>query len=229
MRRTFVLSVFAATWCLGSSAAAQTPVAPAAQPQAASSPAKGTGFYISGNAGIASVEHVGGMAGGEAGFRLSDRLEIFGEGVWMEDVVTRRRLEHANTVAAYLQASQGKPATGTVIAPASYGGGGVRFMFMTSGSVRPYATLSVGGAHIALQPVFTLNGTDVTSSIGQYGVTLGSDLTGEVNKPAFGGGGGVRFALTRWYMDGGVRVISIRTSDQTTNVLGVSATAGIKF
>jgi hypothetical protein len=54
-------------------------------------------------------------------------------------------------------------------------------------------------------------------------------LTGEVTEPAFTGGFGVRFAQMRWYIDGGIRVISIRTSDQATNVLGASASVGFKF
>jgi hypothetical protein len=229
MRQTWVLSVFVAVCGLASSAGAQTPAGPPSRPPAAAAATKDTGFFAGATAGAASVQNVGGLFGGEAGFGLSDNLDVFGEGLWMEDVVTRRRLGLANTIGTYLQTSQGKAATGTVVAPAAYGGAGVRFAFMTSGAVRPYVAFSVGAAHIALRPAFTLSGSDVTAALSQYGVTIGSDLTGEVTKPAFSGGGGVRFAPNRWYVDGGVRVISIRTTDQTTNVLRASVSLGVKF
>jgi hypothetical protein len=60
-------------------------------------------------------------------------------------------------------------------------------------------------------------------------VTIGSDLTGEETKAAFSGGAGVRFAPNRWYVNGEVGVISIQTTDQTTNVLRASVSLGLKF
>ena len=229
MRQIRVLSVFVALWGLAGSAAAQTPAAARPSTPAAAPAASDRGVFVGATAGGASVQNVGGLFGGELGFRVTDQIDVFGEGLWMEDVVSRRRLAVATTIGAFLQTSQGKPATGTVVAPASYGGAGVRYSFMTKGHVRPYVAVSVGGAHIAFKPTFTLSGSDVTSSLGQYGVTIGSDLTGEITRPAVSGGVGVRFVRARWYVDGGVRVIGVRTTDQATNVLCASASFGFKF
>lgn len=230
MRRVFLSAALAGSFLCTVPAAAQTPAAPASRPTATTtSSTNGLGLFVGGTVGVASVQNVGGLVGGELGIRLSDKLDIFGEGVWMQDVVTRRRLDAANPVIAYLESSQGKSATGTVTAPGSYGGASVRLMLPMTGQIRPYVVFGVGGAHIAFKPSFTLAGSDITSALPQYGVTIGSDLTGQVTKPALTGGAGVRFALGRWYVDGAFRVISIRTSDQPTNVLRASASVGLKF
>jgi hypothetical protein len=54
-------------------------------------------------------------------------------------------------------------------------------------------------------------------------------LTGEVTKPAFGGGIGVLVDQGRWYVDVGVRVTSIQTDGQPTNVIRAGGGIGIKF
>jgi len=191
--------------------------------------AYGGGFFAGASVGAGAVQNVAGVFGGEVGFTVTDSLDVIGEGLWFQDVVTRRRIDNAATVAAYLQTSQGKTATGSVKAPASYGGVGARFMLMKTGMYRPYVAFSVGGAHIAYQPEFTLGGTDITASLPQYGVALGSDITGEVTKVAMSGGGGVKIDIGHVYVDAGVRVTSIRTPDQPTNVLRVGGTVGYKF
>jgi hypothetical protein len=205
----------------------------AALAQAAETAAASPGFWhrleFSGVAGAAAVKNVGGAFGGELAFPVSDRLELFGEGLWMQDVVSRRRVERTRTVSEYLESSQGKPVSGTVIAPAAYGGGGMRIMLTRQGPVRPYVAFSAGAAHVAYTPEFILAGENVVQALPQYGVTLGRDLTGDVTKFAFGGGGGVRFPRGRWSLDGGVRVLSIRTADQPINVVSVRAALGWKF
>jgi hypothetical protein len=231
MRRVFLTAALAGGLLSAVPVAAQSSAAPASRPPVTPPPssANSAGLFVGGIAGAASVRNVGGLFGGELGVRLSDMLDVFGEGLWMQDVVTRRRLQSATTIGAYLQGSQGKVATSTVIAPASYGGGGVRLMFRISGRLRPYFAFGVGGAHIVFKPAFTLSGSDITSSLQQFGIVLGRDLTGEVTRPAFTGSVGVRLAQARWYVDGGFRVLSIRTSDQPTNVLQAGAAVGFRF
>jgi hypothetical protein len=185
--------------------------------------------FVAGIAGAAAVHNGGGLAGGEIGVAISKRIEIFGEGLWMQDVVTGKRMSAADTVASYLQTTQGKPATGTVEAPASYAGGAVRIMLTTTGAARPYIAAGFGAAHVAYKPMFTLSGADITGSLPQYGVTLGSDITGETTEPAFTLTPGVRFGRGRWYVDGQVGLVSIRTSEEATNVLRVSGAFGVTF
>jgi hypothetical protein len=200
-------------------ARAQTPAPGQAGPQ----------LYVAGIGGTEAVHNTGALAGGEIGVAMNDRIEVFGEGLWMQDVVTQQRLSHADTVAAYLQTTQGKPATGTVEAPAGYVGGGLRVMLTTKGSVRPYIAAGAGAAHVTYKPTFTLAGADVTGSLPSYGVTLGSDITGETTNAAFSITPGVRWGRNAWHLDGQVGLISIRTPDETTNVLRVSAAFGLTF
>lgn len=181
--------------------------------------------------GGAAVQNVGGLFGGEINFQVSDTIDVFGEGSWMSDVITRRRLDHVSAITSYLQSSQGKTATGTLTAPASAGGAGIR-VFLTQGDpskIKPYVAVGVGVAHVAVTPAFTLGGTDVTTSLSQYGVQLGADLTGEENAASFGGGAGVRTVRGKIYFDGGFRILSIRSADQPITVSRLAATVGYKF
>src|ERR1700751_1393699 len=72
---------------------------------------------IGGVVGIAAVQNVGGLVGGRIGYRVSPKFEIIGDATWMQDTVTRRRLDTATQVAGYLQNTQGAAATGTVAEP----------------------------------------------------------------------------------------------------------------
>jgi len=198
-------------------------------PAGASAPIGGQKVSIGAIGGAAAVQEVGALAGGELAFRLSNRLSGMGEGLWLQNVVTRRRLDLAASVASAMQTAQGKAASGSVEAPAFYAGGGVRFDITTHGTWRPFITFTAGIARITLQPSFTLGGADVTKNISTYGVTLGEDLTGESTEPAFSSSFGVRMLHGRWYVDGTFGVISIQTPDQATNVLRASAGFGYRF
>lgn len=217
-----VLAALAIAGVLPSDAAAQT-AAPASSSLFAGR------LSIGAIVGAAAVQNVGGSFGGEISYTVTDAIDIFGEGAMFQDVVTRRRLDRVPTITNFLQSSQGKTATGTLTAPAGYGGGGVRVTLMQGRSLRPYVAFAAGSARIALTPAFTLGGTDVTASLSQYGIALGSDLTGDISAAAFGGGGGVRINKPRFYIDGGVRLTSIRTPDQPTNVLRGELRAGLRF
>src|SRR5438105_1787940 len=106
MRRLFLIAALAGGLLSAAPVAAQTPAAPANRPPSpAPGTANGSGLFLGGIVGGGSVQNAGGLFGGELGVRVSDMVDIFGEGVWMQDVVTRRRLETANTVGAYLQSS----------------------------------------------------------------------------------------------------------------------------
>jgi hypothetical protein len=186
-------------------------------------------MFIGGIGGASAVQKIGGMVGGELGVQVTNTVGVFAEGVWLQNVVTRRRLDVAQTVAAFLHASQGGASTSTIVAPAFYTGGAVRVEFPTHGRVHPYITGGAGVARVALRPTFTLSGADVTPNLAQYGVTLGSDLTGEVTKPAFSVGAGLRFTQARWYVDATIRLTSIHTEGQNTNVTRAGAGIGLRF
>ena len=226
LRTIGMAAVLAGVVLFPSPAAAQTG---AGSMKPAAPPSGTTGTYLGGITGITAVQNVGGQFGGELGHQISDRLSLFGEAVWMQDVVTRRRLDAAADVASFVQTTQGATTTGSVVAPSFYGGGGARVMLVTSGSIRPYLSGGAGVAHVVLKPEFTISGSDVSSDMAKYGVTLGNDLTGEMTKPAFRFGAGVLVPQGRWYISGEFGVTSIQTPDQTTNVIRVGVGVGVRF
>jgi opacity protein-like surface antigen len=90
--------------------------------------------------------------------------------------------------------------------------------------------MTVGGARVRHEPTFTLAGSDVTGQVSRYGVTLGQDLSGTSSHAAISGGGGV-VARVRdvWYVDAGIRFLSISGPTQRTNVGRFVIGAGYRF
>jgi hypothetical protein len=179
--------------------------------------------------GVGGAGKTSGLAGGELAFRLTDRIEVFGEGVGMRDLVTQPRRDLAARIGNVLAVSQGRAVATSISVPTFYGGGGVRLMLTRAGGVRPYVTGGGGMARLTIKPVFLLGGADVTANLSQYGVTLGNDLTGTVTKAAVSAGAGVRANRGRWYVDGGVRVLTIRTDPEAINFIGAAVGLGARF
>ncbi len=173
-------------------------------------------------AGIAAVQNVGGLVGGRVGYRLSPRFQIIGDATWMQNTVTRRRLDTATQVAGYLQNTQGAAATGTVAEPTWSFRGGAQIIVATHGTTEFYVVAQAGAARVVFQPTFTLNSSDVTTQLPTYGVLLGSDLSGESTVADYSGGAGVRILHGTWNIDVGVHVESVRTPDQPSMVIGVT-------
>jgi hypothetical protein len=188
-----------------------------------------TKYFIGGVGGLQAVQSAGGLAGGLVGLHLSPRADVFGEAIYLQDVATRRRVELASNVAGYLTQTQGKTATGTVSIPALMISGGVRYFLSSSPNVRPYVIAQAGLARTALRPNFVLSGADVTTSLGQYGVTLGADLSGTGVKPAFGAGIGFMMGKGVWYIDPAVRVLSVEFSGQRAAVVTAAVGIGRRF
>lgn len=198
-------------------AAALPAAAQTASKPAPAQPLNGVNVGVIG--GLSAVQNVGGLVGLQIGYEINDKVQIEGEGVWMQDVVTRAKLDAISSFGAYLTTSQGKPSTATLTAPANYFGAGLKFLIPTKSSVHPYVSVGGGMAKVALKPVFTIGGADVTSQLSTYGVTLGSDFTGDVTKAAITGGLGVLINNNHLSFDVGVRLTSIQTDNQKTNVL----------
>lgn len=199
-------------------------------PASAQTPAPAPGRLSIGiEGGAEAVEHVGGAGGVRLGLALSSRVEVFGEALYLQDVVTRRRVESAKDVAGYLAQSQGQTASATLTAPAWTFGAGVRLFLTGPHGLRPYVVGQAGVARVTLQPAFTLAGADVTSNLGQYGVTLGSDLTGSISKPTYGGGFGVVAGRGAWTLDLALRVLSIQFDGQPANASTFVVGIGRKF
>lgn len=146
-------------------------------------------------------------------------FDVSVEGGWFQNAVTRRVAGLTSPLTTFLQQSQGATATAVVKMPTAYFAVNGRWVFENQGRFRPYAVVGVGDARTTLKSSFALAGADITSSLGQYGVTLGSDLTRQTSHAAINAGAGVLVPLGKWFADAGLRVTSIRTAGQATNVV----------
>jgi hypothetical protein len=187
-------------------------------------------WYIGGATGVAVVDSASAEGNVEVGMRIWKNLDVLIEGGYAGNLATRREADHAGTIAAILQAAQGSPVTSSIRVPSRYAALGARWVFESTSRYRPYVLLSVGGASVNLKPKFVLNGADVTGTISNFGITLGSDLTGSYRPSALGGGVGLLMPLgARWYFDGSIRLLSINTAVQRTNLSRVSFGVGRRF
>lgn len=226
MKRLYPVALCVAAAFGSTSAAAQTTTPPA--PQKASSPTVIVG-YAGLATGVATASKVGVPVNGEAGMRVWRTVDVSVEVGWFSNVATSRRAAAAAQLVAFLQQTQGQSASASVRMPAVYGTVNARWVFESQRRYRPYALFGVGGARVSAKTTFTLGGSDISGSLGQYGVTLGQDLTGHSTHPAVTGGIGVVVPYGRWYGDGGYRLTSILTSGGSTTVNRLNIGVGVRF
>jgi hypothetical protein len=187
-------------------------------------------WYVGGATGISVVDTASVEGNVEVGMRIWKNLDVLLEGGYAGNLATRREADHAGTIGAILQAAQGSAVTSSVRVPSSYAAFGARWVFESTSRYRPYVLLSLGGASIDIKSKFVLNGADVTGSLSNFGITLGSDLTGSYRPLAVGGGVGLLMPLGRqWYFDGSIRLLSVNTVGQRTNLSRVSFGVGRRF
>jgi hypothetical protein len=185
-------------------------------------------FYVSGVGGVTFGNTTGGTYGGEFGIKLSDAFEVFGEGGRMTDVTTSGAEGAAATIGGYLGTlGKGTP-TWDVVTPVNYGAVGLRYVFPPTGRFEPYIAVSLGGANVENKATFALDGTDVTGSLPTYGVSLGSDLSGQTNNFLFTAGGGVRMLFGGVMADMAIRYGRI-FSDPGIDTFRLYFGAGYRF
>jgi opacity protein-like surface antigen len=219
--------------------AAQTPPPPPVRPAAQTADEDETRPYSRWHMGVLTgaqqVERTGVTGGGEFGVRLRRGLHIVVEGGWMSDVVTASRINEINGYVDYVRTAYPlSQATGKIDGTAIFGMAGLRLIpdgkrRGESGGIRPYVMASAGVARVEYVPEFTIEGQSVSGGgISQFGVTLGRDLLGTTNKFAYSGGAGLIFGDT-WYLDLGVRITRIHTTDHPTTVKRLVIGMGRRF
>ncbi len=217
-------ALFAAAAFGSTSAAAQTTTAPV--PQLPPSPTVIV-WYAGLATGVTGASKAGFPFNGEAGMRVWRDLDVSVEVGWFSNVVTKRGSDAANQLAAFLQQTQGQPASASVKVRAVYGTVNARWVLESQRRYRPYALFGMGGARVSPKTKFTLGGTPVNAS--QYGVTLGQDLASGSGHGALTVGLGVVVPYGRWYGDVGYRLTSILTTGGSTNVNRLMVGAGARF
>lgn len=168
--------------------------------------------------------------GAEFGVNLARQLQVFVEAGKTRDVSTKATGAAAQIMAGAL-AQTASDVGFSVKQPVTFVAAGVRFSLLPPGEskVRPYVMGGVGVAQVKQDVKFTVAGADVTSNLQQYGIVLGTDLSGSFTKPLVEGGGGVAVAVWKqMILDFQLRIGRI-LADEPITVGRVGLGIGIRF
>jgi len=167
---------------------------------------------------------------GEFGVTVYPNLQVFFEGGAIRDVATPETGAAAQAIAGSLSQTQSN-VTYTVRQPVAFGAGGLKYVVPASGVVHLYVLGGFGIAHVTQDVSFAVAGTDITSSLPtQFGVTLGTDLSGSFTKPMVtAGGGAMFFPGSRMVIDLQFRYGHIMADDGGINVSRAGVGVGVRF
>lgn len=219
-RMRLTLSVFICHLALAGVAAAQT------RSTSTQSPSKG---YIEAVAQSAFGNVTSQSFGAELGVRIAPDLHVFVEAGQVRDTSPALLGQNAQLIAGFLSQTQAG-ASYTVKQPVTFGVAGLRYG-RAIGSVEPYVLGGAGVGRVKRDVAFRVGGTDVTSNLQtQYGVTLGSDLSGDETKAMITLGGGVAWGpWQRLVIDLQYRYGRVMTSDEGLNVSRAGIGLGVRF
>jgi hypothetical protein len=168
--------------------------------------------------------------GVEGGVLVAPKLVVFGEFGFVRDAAPSEVGVAAQAIAVYLTGLQGAGVTYSVRQPVSFGVAGIKYLIPYDESIQPYVLGGFGIARYTRDVTFTVGGTDVTSTIAQYGVTLGSDLAGSTVRPMLSAGGGVAWTVKApFVVDFQFRYGRIFAEGKGLNVSRAGVGLGIRF
>jgi hypothetical protein len=201
-----------------------------AQPPATGQPPTAGKIYIEAIAQAALGNVTSESFGGEVGFTITSRWQVFVEAGQVRNVAPSAVGASAQVIVGFLLRTQSN-VTSSVREPVTFGLGGLRFRFpLSSGKFEPYLVGGGGVARVTKDVTFTVAGTDVTNSLSQFGVVLGSDLAGSETKPMLTVGGVVAWLSGQHLIvDFQYRYGRVFTSDQGLNVNRVGVGFGVRF
>jgi opacity protein-like surface antigen len=166
----------------------------------------------------------------EAGYALDPRLSVLLEIGRTRDTAPERIGPSAQQIAQALAQSQGAAVDYSVKQPVFFFGVGARYSFPRDSPFEPYVLGGVGIARVKKDVSFEIDGTDVTDSLDDYGVVLGSDLAGTATKPMISLGGGVVYRWREpWIFDLNYRFGRIFTDIEGTTVNRLGLGVGFTF
>jgi opacity protein-like surface antigen len=181
-----LLALIAGAVTLTGVARAQAPVAPTMLDPGS--------WYAEGVAQAAFGNVTSQSYGGEFGVSLGYGLQVFVEGGRTRDVATSELAAAAQVIAGFL--GQTQTAVGyRAQQPVNFGVAGLKYLIPVNVSVLPYIMAGGGIAKVMQDVSFTVNGSDVTGVLPQYGVVLGSDLSGAKNYAMFTLGAGIMWPV----------------------------------
>lgn len=160
-------------------------------------------------------------------------LQVFGEFGQIRNVATSDLGVNAAVIAGFLSQVQSNVSF-SVKEPVSFFAAGVKYPIVIPGSkIQPYVLGGFGSAKVTKQVAFTVGGSDVTSNLSQFGVVLGSDLSGEFSKAMLTLGGGAVWPI--WHQviaDFQFRFSRIGAEDETAEAISVGRAGigiGVRF
>jgi opacity protein-like surface antigen len=168
--------------------------------------------------------------GAEFGVTLMPNVQVFAEGGMVRDVATAEIGTAAQAIAGFLSQTQANVQF-RVKQPVAFGVAGLKYVVPTAGSLRPYVMAGGGLARVKQDVTFTVGGSDVTTNLAsQFGVQLGTDLSGTFTKPMIAAGAGVMWpAWQRLVVDLQYRYGRIFAEDNAITVNRAGVGIGIRF
>ena len=229
MNIRFATAAFAAATLLASQTVfAQTPAPAPSSAQEHKSIMDGITASVGG--GVSFTKKTGGVVNGEIVTKEYYKNISFSlEAGWMSSVVSGHRIDSANAIATYLAQTTGQTASATVKVPAGYGAVNVRYRLMTKPRYHVYGLVGGGLGVTSPKSTITLGGTDVTGTVGQYGVTLGKDLSGSTAGGLLNFGLGATMPHGKWVGDASYRLTPMFNAGVTTVVNRLNFSIGYKF
>jgi opacity protein-like surface antigen len=167
---------------------------------------------------------------GEAGFTVMPNVQVFVEGGRVNNVAGAAVGAAAQLIVIALGQTQSSVGV-SVKEPVTFGVAGVRYLIPVTGTkLQPYVMGGIGIAKVKQDVKFTVGGTDVTAGLQQFGVQLGTDLSGDFTKAMLALGGGVAVPVwERVVLDLHYRYGRIFAPDQGINVNRAGIGLGVRF
>jgi hypothetical protein len=166
----------------------------------------------------------------EGGVTIAPRLVVFGEFGRVRDAAPSEVGTAAQLIAGYLTGQQSASVAYSVRQPVTFGVVGLKYLIPYDDAIQPYLLGGFGIARYSRDVSFTVGGTDVTETIAQYGVVLGSDLSGSATKPMVTAGGGVVWTVRApFVVDFQFRYGRIFAEGKGINVSRAGIGLGVRF
>jgi len=203
----------------------------AAQAQTAAPAGGGPGHgYVEGVAQSAFGNVTSQSYGVEVGFTVAPQLQIFGEAGQTRNVAPSSLGAAAQLMAGALAQTQSN-VNFTAREPAVLVDAGVKYLFGAAGSKAvPYLLAGFGVARVTRDVTFTVGGTDVTTNLQQFAITLGTDLSGASTRPMMVFGVGVTYPIWRQVgIDAQFRFGRIFAEEQAINSSRLGLGIGVRF
>ncbi len=197
-----------------------------AHAQSAAPASKG---YVEGVAQSAFGNVTNQSFGLELGVTIAPKLQVFVDVGHARDTAPSDLGAGALLIAGFLSQTQ-SDVTFSGKEPVTFGLAGVRYLIQSLAKVEPYVLAGGGVAHVTKDVTFAVAGSDVTGNLAQYGVVLGTDLSGSETRPMLTVGVGVVWpAWQRLIVDFQYRYGRVFTSDQGLNLSRAGIGIGLRF